>query len=61
MVPCLRSTYLGNVLGIKEDSRLGVIQTLWNYIKLQGLQDKVDRRLIRADDKLRPVRSLCRI
>ncbi|KAF8809814.1 SWI/SNF complex 60 kDa subunit [Phlegmacium glaucopus] len=49
---------LGNVLGIKEDSRLGVVQTLWNYIKLQGLQDKVDRRLIRADDKLRPIFGL---
>jgi SWI/SNF-related matrix-associated actin-dependent regulator of chromatin subfamily D len=46
---------LASVLGIKEESRIGVIQTLWNYIKLQGLQDKVDRRLIRADDKLRPV------
>lgn len=47
-----------NVLGIKEDSRTGVIQALWNYIKIQGLQDKVDRRLVRADEKLRPVRNL---
>ncbi|KAF8200327.1 SWIB/MDM2 domain-containing protein [Pholiota molesta] len=46
---------LAGVLGIKEESRIGVIQTLWNYIKLQGLQDKVDRRLIRADEKLRPI------
>ncbi|KAJ7715169.1 SWI/SNF complex protein [Mycena olivaceomarginata] len=46
---------LGNILGIKEDSRIGVIQALWNYIKIQGLQDKVDRRLVRADDKLRPI------
>ena len=45
------------MLGIKEDSRMGVIQALWNYIKLQGLQDKVDRRIIRADDKLRIVSS----
>lgn len=44
-----------HVLGIKEDSRLGVVQTLWNYIKLQGLQDKSDRRIIHADDKLRLV------
>jgi len=49
---------LGTVLGIKEESRLGVVQTLWNYIKVQGLQDKVDRRLIRADDKLRPIFGL---
>ncbi|PPQ81123.1 hypothetical protein CVT26_011233 [Gymnopilus dilepis] len=46
---------LGSVLGIKEESRLGVIQTLWNYIKLQNLQDKVDRRLIRPDERLRPI------
>ncbi|KAJ6533357.1 SWI/SNF complex 60 kDa subunit [Mycena sp. CBHHK59/15] len=46
---------LGNILGIQEDSRVGVIQALWNYIKIQGLQDKVDRRLVRADEKLRPI------
>ncbi|KAF7356779.1 SWI/SNF and RSC complexes subunit ssr3 [Mycena venus] len=46
---------LGNILGIKEDSRIGVIQALWNYIKIQGLQDKVDRRLVRADEKLRSI------
>ncbi|KAJ7281684.1 SWI/SNF complex 60 kDa subunit [Mycena rebaudengoi] len=46
---------LGSILGIKEDSRIGVIQALWNYIKIQGLQDKVDRRLVRADEKLRPI------
>lgn len=46
----------GNVLGVKEDSRTGVIQALWNYIKTQNLQDKVDRRVVRADARLRPVR-----
>uniref|UniRef100_A0A8H7XP97 DM2 domain-containing protein n=1 Tax=Psilocybe cubensis TaxID=181762 RepID=A0A8H7XP97_PSICU len=46
---------LSNVLAVKEDSRMGVIQNLWNYIKVQGLQDKVDRRIIKADDKLRPI------
>ncbi|KAH7924416.1 SWI/SNF complex 60 kDa subunit [Leucogyrophana mollusca] len=49
------SSELGNILGIKEDSRIGVIHTLWNYIKIHGLQDKVDRRRIRADDYLRPI------
>ncbi|KAM6493215.1 SWI/SNF complex protein [Amanita muscaria] len=44
-----------NVIGIKEESRIGVIQALWNYIKLLNLQDKIDRRLIKADDKLLPV------
>lgn len=46
-----------HVLGIKEESRIGVIQALWSYIKLNGLQDKVDRRRIRTDDYLRPVRE----
>ncbi|KAG2133791.1 SWI/SNF complex 60 kDa subunit [Suillus bovinus] len=46
---------LGNVLGIKEESRVGIIQAMWNYIKIHGLQDKTDRRRIRADDYLRPI------
>ena len=45
----------GNILGIKEESRTGVIQALWNYIKTQNLQDKLDRRIVRADARLRPV------
>ncbi|OCH90078.1 SWI/SNF complex 60 kDa subunit [Obba rivulosa] len=46
---------LGNVLGLKEDSRTGVVQALWNYIKIHNLQDKVDRRVVRADAHLRPL------
>jgi len=46
---------LGNVLGIKEESRMGAVMALWNYIKIQGLQDKVDRRMVRADNQLRPI------
>ncbi|KAI0944266.1 hypothetical protein AcW1_002018 [Taiwanofungus camphoratus] len=46
---------LGNILGLKEESRTGVVQALWNYIKIQGLQDKVDRRMVRADAHLRPI------
>ncbi|KAH7882708.1 hypothetical protein F5I97DRAFT_1939301 [Phlebopus sp. FC_14] len=46
---------LADVLAIKEESRIGVIQALWNYIKINGLQDKVDRRKVKADDYLRPI------
>ncbi|KAI0060153.1 BAR-domain-containing protein [Artomyces pyxidatus] len=46
---------LGGVLGLREESRTGVIQALWNYIKIQGLQDKVDRKRIHADAVLRPI------
>lgn len=49
---------IGNILGIKEDSKTGVVQALWNYIKIQNLQDKVDRRMVHADEKLRRVRAL---
>ena len=45
----------GNILGIKEESRAGVIQALWTYIKTNNLQDKVDRKRIHADAALRPV------
>lgn len=48
---------LASLLGVKEDSRVGVVQALWNYIKVQGLQDKVDRRMVRADAHLRQVYS----
>lgn len=44
-----------NIIGVKEESRVGIVQALWNYIKLNDLQDKVDRRLIRADAQLRGV------
>jgi len=46
---------LGNILGIKEESRAGVIQALWAYIKTHNLQDKVDRKRIHADAMLRPI------
>ncbi|KDQ52354.1 hypothetical protein JAAARDRAFT_162811 [Jaapia argillacea MUCL 33604] len=46
---------LANVLGLKEESRTGVIQALWNYIKINGLQDKVDRKVVKADAYLRPI------
>ena len=47
---------VGNILGIKEESRARVIQALWAYIKANNLQDKVDRKRIHADAMLKPVR-----
>lgn len=32
-----------------------MIHALWNYIKINGLQDKVDRRTVRTNDELRAV------
>ncbi len=48
--------HIGNILGIKEESKAGVVQALWTYIKTNNLQDKVDRKRILADTALRPVR-----
>lgn len=46
---------LAEVLDMKEDTRTGIVTALWHYIKANGLQDKVDRKIIRPDAKLRPV------
>ncbi|TBU28428.1 SWI/SNF complex 60 kDa subunit [Dichomitus squalens] len=46
---------LANIIGVKEESRIGVVQALWNYIKQNNLQDKQDRRKIHADARLRPI------
>ena len=48
--------YAVNVVGVKEDTRVGIQQAIWNYIKFENLQDKVDRKMIHADAKLKPVR-----
>lgn len=47
--------YAANLLCLKEESRINVIHALWNYIKINGLQDKVDRRTVRTNDELRAV------
>ncbi|PAV15930.1 SWI SNF complex 60 kDa subunit [Pyrrhoderma noxium] len=44
---------LGSILDLKEEGRLGVITAFWNYVRINNLQDKVDRRTIRLDDKLK--------
>ena len=52
------SPELSALLDIKENSRIGVVTALWNYIKVNNLQDKVDRRIIRPDERLRSVRLI---
>ncbi|KAF8514419.1 SWI/SNF complex 60 kDa subunit [Hysterangium stoloniferum] len=46
---------LAEILDIKEDTHTGIITALWHYIKVNGLQDKVDRKIIRPDAKLKPI------
>lgn len=40
------------VVGKGPMPRMDVVKNLWAYIKKNGLQDKVNRRNINADDKL---------
>ena len=49
------SDTLGAVVGTKPLPRTEIIKKIWDYIKKNGLQDKVNRRMINADDKLKSV------
>ena len=49
------SESLGAVVGTKPIPRTEIIKKIWDYIKKNGLQDKVNRRMINADDKLKVV------
>ena len=46
---------LAAVVGSGELPRPDVVKKLWDYIKSEGLQDRDNRRMINADDKLRPI------
>lgn len=49
------SESLGAVVGSKPLPRTEIIKKIWDYIKKNGLQDKQNRRMINADDKLKTV------
>jgi len=49
------SPQLAAVIGDKPVPRTEVVKKLWIYIKKNGLQDDKNRRMINADDKLKPV------
>lgn len=49
------SSVLAAVIGDKAMPRTEVTKKVWDYIKKFNLQDKVNRRLINADEKLRAV------
>ena len=55
MKPMQPSDDLAPVIGAKPLPRTEVTKKLWAYIKKNGLQDAKNRRLINADDKLKPV------
>jgi upstream activation factor subunit UAF30 len=55
MKPMTPSAQLAAVVGPSPMPRTEVTKKLWNYIKRKGLQDAKNRRMINADDNLRPV------
>jgi len=55
MRPLTLSAALAAVVGDKPLPRTEIVRKLWIYIKSKGLQDKVNKRMINADEKLRAV------
>ena len=55
MKPVQPSAALSEVVGSKAIQRTEVTKKLWAYIKKNGLQDKKNKRMIKADDNLKAV------
>ena len=55
MKPVTPSAVLAEVVGAKAVPRTEITKKLWAYIKKNGLQDKKNKRMINADDKLKAI------
>ena len=55
MKPVQPSAALSEVVGSKAIPRTEVTKKLWAYIKKNGLQDKKNKRMIKADETLKTV------
>ncbi len=55
MKPMQPSPQLSNVVGSSPMPRTEVTKKLWQYIKRKGLQDAKERRMINADENLKPI------
>ena len=55
MKPVTPSAALSAIVGAKPIPRTEVTKKLWAYIKKNGLQDKKNKRMIKADDALKAV------
>jgi chromatin remodeling complex protein RSC6 len=55
MKPMTPSSQLAAVVGSSPMPRTEVTKKLWAYIKRKGLQDAKERRMINADENLRPI------
>jgi len=55
MAPLTLSDALAKIVGAKALPRTEIIKKIWVYIKKNGLQDKVNKRMINADANLKPI------
>lgn len=55
MKPLTPSATLAAVIGAGSMPRTQVVKKLWDYIKKNKLQDSANKRMINADDKLKPI------
>ena len=55
MKPMQPDAALAAVVGSNPMPRTEVTKKIWGYIKRRGLQDAKERRMINADENLRPV------
>ena len=55
MKPLQPDEALAPVVGNKPMPRTQVTKNIWTYIKKNNLQDEQNRRMINADEKLRPI------
>jgi upstream activation factor subunit UAF30 len=52
MAPLSPSETLASIIGNKPVPRTEAVKRLWEYIKKNGLQDKKNKRMINADERL---------
>ncbi len=55
MAPLTPSAELAKVTGTAALPRTEVVKKLWDYIKKNNLQDSANKRMINADDVLKPI------
>ncbi len=55
MKPVTPTAMLAAIVGAAPLPRTEVTKKVWDYIKKYNLQDKDNRRMINADDKLKPI------
>jgi upstream activation factor subunit UAF30 len=55
MKPVQPDEALSAIVGNKAIPRTEVTKKLWAYIKKKGLQDAKNKRMINADDSLKPI------